>query len=699
MTIGIQKLIGEQIYKTQIFPSNWSASTTGIQLYNSHTFYGYANNQAVSNPVGPFVPATQGDIFSAGGVPGGPGTSGSASITGKISLPWVISFYVRCGTNRSGNFFNCNSHELSGSTPPKSSFGIAAGADGISIAIDTTPGKINCNADFDLNEYSNGWHHVYILLDPRYANSTSNKLFVDGRRVEYTTITGFSQANRLDELSRINWGGNSVVAETTSNQPSYGLGGSNTIEIAQFGIWGSTGLYADGYANVKPIPLNKFYPNIDLGTTGKVSGVAFEGPKTDSVNQTSWSTGGYPAFYSQNPGLTDMRGYVFKTNYTIGGGGGSVDNSILGYTQWLSSQSLNPDSTQKTTDQYGDEVFLGIDADTNTQGSDPQTGGYYFIWDIKGLGSYSGSLAPSPPAAILQKPSVWTNEVPNGIYTNGFVKGNTGHSPATNERNSTFTYISGAGDQTITAGKIISFWVTYETNQQFKIKFPRQGQVYCPSPDDNYYNYHDYFEINLNYSATTASSNLNLVGKYHEPVVCPQNGIYPATVLTSIDLSWSSIKTYLNTTNKWNHFLLLCTSTDNQNVSFTLYINGQSLGSQTGGSNGYEPVLYDAIQIDQGTQNGTYWQSGTSVVKKGSFQQFWYGSKPSTFNIQDFYNNGYVDLGINGTSGATQTLPSPNIHEVFTYPFTSLFMPSPAGFTVLNKASGVVLTTYKGQED
>ena len=692
MTLGIQKLIGsEQIYKTITFPSNWSASTTGVQLYNSHTLVAYATDKNASNPTGPFVPTATGNIFSATGTPG------YTSITGNISLPWVISFYVRCTTNLSGNFFDLNTHEDAGSTPSSSSFGIGVGANGIQIAIDSTAGKINCSADFNLNEYRNGWHHVYILLDPRYANSNStyNKLFVDGRRIPYTTITSFTQADRFNDLSRINWGGNSYVRESATGYPSYALNVSNTIEIAQFGIWGSTGSYANGYANVQPIPLNKFYPNIDLGTTGKVSGIAFEGP-----NGNSWSTGGYPAFYCENPGIAEMIGYVFGLNYVIGGGGGSVTNTIPSYTTWLTTQSLNPDSTQKTVDQYGDEVLLGIDADTNTQGSVPFSKNYYQYWDIKGLGSYSGGFEqPQPPQAIIQKPSIWTTEVPNGIYTNGFVKGNTGHSPATNERNSTFTYISGAGDQTITTGKIISFWATYETNQQFTIKFPKQGSVYCPNPDDNYYAYREYFEINLNYSATTASSNFNLVGKTYEPVVCPQNGIYNPAELTNISLTWSNIKTYLNTTNKWNHFLLLCNSTVNQNVSFTLYINGQSLGSNIGGSNGYVPVLYDAIQIDQGTQNGTYWRNGQSIVKKGSFQQFWYGSKPSTFNITDFYNNGYVNLGASGTAGATQTLPSPDIHEVFTYPFTTRFMPSPSAFSVLNTASGVVLTTYKGQED
>lgn len=652
MTLGIQKLAGSTIesYTVSLPPAITAGPTTGIQSPRSHTrsFYilsdaftaGSCFNIQNDNTVIPQTP------------PGLPGYSESFKFTGAILSPWTISFWIRCNVVSNGNIFGTQRTWQTNSVG--GSFSVQAGTDKIRVIHKGR--ELSTRSGFNLNEYTTGWHHVYIVF------GYNDKICIDGRAVLTTTTTNADAQEANDAIGI----GGFVRNVFVSSQSNWNISTGNVFEVAQFGIWGATeSLFVnpeDSKTYGQPIPLNKLYPNIDLGWSGKVSGIQLNSYVKGSTRVTF---GGYPAFYSQN--LTDTsgeglgagcRGYVAATSYTRFGGGGTGGRTIDTYAGWLGS---NPGGT---LEEYYEEIMIGPAGTDETDafdgfGSVSLADNNAINYDVKNLSSYNSTAYNYPPPTTIGPlvPSTFLTEVPGGIYTTSFYY----------EQNHSYTYTYTLSNTDIAANDVFSVWASYEGEEagtSTSFIFSKPGLYYPPFYPEGV-NYPDRFELIITKTTATLTSK-----RWAEPISGPS-----ASPTHDISLSWTGINNYFNHPyNKWNHYALVCNTSNSSTLTFTLYINGQSLGSKSGSTNGILPQIYNTMSQNRGTTALPGGGGNRGSINKGTIQQLWFGTSPTTFNIQDFWNNGYVDLGNSGTAGATQTLPSPTIYEVFTYPFTDLKM-------------------------
>ena len=217
---------------------------------------------------------------------------------------------------------------------------------------------------------------------------------------------------------------------------------------------------------------------------------------------------------------------------------------------------------------------------------------------------------------------------------------------------------------------VLSIWATYEgeeTGTSTSIRFSKPG-LYYPAGRPEGLEYPDYLALTITKTTATLASK-----RWPDPPSFVNGNVVSPT--HDISLSWTGINNYFNHPyNKWNHYALVCNTSNSSTLTFTLYINGQSLGSKSGSTNGLLPQVYNTMSHNRGTTPLPILGNARSAINKGTIQQLWFGASPTSFNIQDFYNNGYVDLGNDGINGSTQTLPYPTIYETFNYPFTDLKM-------------------------
>jgi hypothetical protein len=103
-----------------------------------------------------------------------------------------------------------------------------------------------------------------------------------------------------------------------------------------------------------------------------------------------------------------------------------------------------------------------------------------------------------------------------------------------------------------------------------------------------------------------------------------------------------------------------------------LYHDGANCGLyETGGPNtyGHANAVFDYLEL-----GGVYGRNSGPVMVtepfRGDLAQAWVGTN-STFSLRDYYSSGPVNLGSDGRSGATQTLPLPDIYDRMDYPFES----------------------------
>lgn len=103
-----------------------------------------------------------------------------------------------------------------------------------------------------------------------------------------------------------------------------------------------------------------------------------------------------------------------------------------------------------------------------------------------------------------------------------------------------------------------------------------------------------------------------------------------------------------------------------------LYHDGIDCGLyQTGGPGtyGHANAVFDYLEL-----GGVYGRAVSPVMVtepfRGDLAQAWVGTN-STFSLKDYYSSGPVNLGPDGRSGATQTLPLPDIYDRMDYPFES----------------------------
>ena len=131
-----------------------------------------------------------------------------------------------------------------------------------------------------------------------------------------------------------------------------------------------------------------------------------------------------------------------------------------------------------------------------------------------------------------------------------------------------------------------------------------------------------------------------------------------------------------NDTN-WHH-VLMYQSASGRPTTVTLYVDGVSLGTKSNNSailNAYSQRMYKVIGIGRNafvneygdpvliqptpSLPGGYAQRGSGVpVWSFTVNQLWIGTVTS-FNINDFYQSGFVYLGTDGRTGGTQVLPTP----------------------------------------
>ena len=653
MTLGIQKLAGSTIENSVSFPPAIAAgTTTGIQSLRSHTRSFYVLDSAYT--AGSCFNIQNSATVSPVSVVGGPGYEESFRFTGAILSPWTISFWIRCNVASSGNIFE--TQRTWQQTGVGGSFAVQAGTDKIRVVHKGR--ELQTQDGFNLNASTTGWHHVYIVF------GYNDKILVDGRSVLTTTTTNADAQVANDAIGI----GGFVRNVYVSSQSNWSISTGNTVDVAQFGIWGATEdrFFADGNYYGQPIPLNKLYPNIDLGWSGKVSGLPL---KSYDKGSTTVAFGGYPAFYSQNltnvSGTSDdidgMRGYVAATAYTLFGGSGSRGRVIDTYAGWLSS---NPGGT---LEEYYEDQMIGPDVDGVPR---DETNAFDFFgrssivfnnavnYDVKSLSGYNATVYNYPPPTAIGPlvPSTLSTEVPYGIYTTSFYY----------EQNNSFTLTYTLSNTDIVADDVLSIWATYEGEESgtsTSIGFSKPG-LYYPEFIPEGVAYPDYLNLTITKTTATLASK-----RWTDPPSSPSD---PAT--HDISLSWTGINNYFNHGNKWNHYALVCNTSNSSTLTFTLYINGQSLGSKSGSTNGLLPQVYNTMAHNRGTTSLPLLGGARGAINKGTIQQLWFGASPTSFNIQDFYNNGYVDLGDDGINGSTQTLPYPTIYETFNYPFTDLKM-------------------------
>jgi hypothetical protein len=144
----------------------------------------------------------------------------------------------------------------------------------------------------------------------------------------------------------------------------------------------------------------------------------------------------------------------------------------------------------------------------------------------------------------------------------------------------------------------------------------------------------------------------------------------------------------------WNHFLIYQSSASGgfgATFNTALYVNGLDISSiNTSGPNVYQMSTALPSPFNIGWNQPTGRTVGTfAAVARGARDgnptgcvgQVWIGVIPprydsggnlTSFKIEDFYNSGFVDLGGDGTQGATQTLPRPRFYNKCDYPFTGI---------------------------
>lgn len=303
---------------------------------------------------------SQDNPYSIGSVPIIRNQVGNTNIASSLVVthPWTISFWFRCSEPRRGTVFSMGSG-WEGNTnitfPSNDNFTISAGSDGIEI---TTGRAWDIVSNFNLNEFVDGWHHIYIVYDYRRDYESNLQIKVDGRDRDFTATPS---AYNPHQHGYYDWAyfGREGRWNKNQNNNTYTFqtlnGGSQGFDIAQFGIWGSP-----GSPSGQPIPINYFYPNINLGKYGNISGISFTKP--GSPYGGSGQAGGWPALYaefnsnSDRLGLTSVSGYaLFAMNQNPSEDEGPGD-PIVSSGQW------NPDATVSETYFFtkngGDDNFI-----------------------------------------------------------------------------------------------------------------------------------------------------------------------------------------------------------------------------------------------------------------------------------------------------------------------------------------------------
>lgn len=226
-----------------------------------------------------------------------------------VTQPWTISFYFRSDQPRRGTVFSMGRGWETTAFPVSDNFTISAGSDGIEI---TTGRAWHIVSNFNMNEFNDGWHHIYIVYDYRKNNEYNLKIKVDGSDRDFTATPSAYDPHQHGYYDWAYFGREGRWGRRTTPTPAFTFqtysDGSQGFDIAQFGIWGSP----DG---TNPIALSNFYPNKDLGEYGNLSGITFTKP--GSPYGGSGYAGGWPALYAEFNSNSDRLGLTAVSGYAL----------------------------------------------------------------------------------------------------------------------------------------------------------------------------------------------------------------------------------------------------------------------------------------------------------------------------------------------------------------------------------------------